>query len=108
MNISLNEVAVLNCTAIATFINWEVNGQPVNDLDSPDFSYSASTVVVRVNETQTLRMSTLKVTGSSDSNGSNITCFAFLLTSTTHPIAKSEPALILVQGTCVLFVLYHY
>ena len=99
INISLNEVAVLNCTAIATFINWEVNGQPIDDHISQDFDDSARPVLV--NETQNLRMRTLRVTGSSDSNGSNITCVAVLATSTTHPIAISEPALILVQGTCV-------
>ena len=98
-NISLNEVAKLNCTAIATFIIWEVNGQPVGDLDSPDFDSSAQTMLV--NGTQNLRVRTLRVTGSSDSNGSNITCVAVLHTSATHPIAISEPALILVQGTCV-------
>ena len=88
---------MLHCTAIATFIDWEVNGQPVDDHDSQGFDDSARTVLL--NETQDLRMRTLRLMGSHDTNGTNITCIAVLeITSTTFSAAHSEPALILVQG----------
>ena len=100
VNITLSKVAVLNCTAIATWIIWLVNGEPIDDtLRSKGFD--DYTELVTLNETQDLRLKTLNVTGSSDSNGTSISCFVALFHSTTHPIATSEPALILVQGTCV-------
>ena len=95
VNISLNEVAEINCIAIATFTAWEVNGQPFdNAIRSKGFDDSAPTVIL--NETQNLRMRTLRVVGSPDSNGANITCIAIQISPLSA--ATSEPALILVQG----------
>ena len=98
VNISLNEVAVFNCTAIATFIIWRVNGEPVANIRSKGFDDKA--LIVTVNETQNLRMRTLRVVGSPDSHNVSITCVALLQISGTNnfSVAQSEPALILVQG----------
>ena len=97
VNISLNDVAEINCKAIATFINWVVNGQPLdNAIRSKGFDDSLP--IVTLNETRDLRMRTLRVVGSSDSDGANITCSVLLLTTTIFDVAESEPALILVQG----------
>ena len=97
-NVSLNEVAVLNCTAIATFIDWEVNGQAV-DKSTRSKGFDDSTPLVTLNKQQNLRMRALGVTGSSDSNTTNIKCVAI------HNVpVKSEPALILVQGIFLLCV----
>ena len=101
VNISLNEVTVINCTAIAEFINWRVNGQPIDAiLTSKGFDESAPTV--DINEAQNLRMRTLRVLGSPDSNGVNITCIAFQ-GPPMFSAATSETALILVQGDVPVF-----
>ena len=93
-NVSLNEVAVFNCTAITTFINWEVNGQFVDDQTRrKGFDDTAS--LVTLDAAKNLRMRVLRVLGSPDSNDSNITCVAIRLGLNT---LRSEPALILVQG----------
>ena len=98
VNISVDEVAVFNCTAIATFIRWEADGQPLNNITrSKGFDDTAP--IVALNHTTGLHMRTLSVVGSPDTNGTNITCFALLrISSTMFGAAKSEPALILVQG----------
>ena len=96
VNISLNEVAEINCKAIATFINWEVNGQPFDDTTRSK-GFDDSALIVILNVTQNLRISTLRVVGSPDSNGANITCIAIQLIPMISG-AASEPALILVQG----------
>ena len=92
-NISLNEVTFLNCTAIAEWIRWKINGQPVDN--NTDFDESPQTV--ELNKTQELSRGTLKVVGSTDSNHTNITCFA-IYRYVPPDISQSEPALILVQG----------
>ena len=95
--ISLNEVAVLSCTAIADFINWAVNGIPANEYKSNVFDDSAP--IVTLDAMRDLRMRTLRVLGSPDSNGVNVTCIAFLHTGTTNvSVAVSEPAVIVFQG----------
>ena len=98
VNISLNEVAEINCIAIATFINWVTNGQPLENAIR-DKGFDDSSPTVTLNETKELRMRILRVVGSPDSNGANISCIAFLhITATNVSTAVSEPALILVQG----------
>ena len=96
MNISLNEETVLNCTAIATFINWEINGETLSVVHR-NKGFDDSGPIVVLDEISNRRMRTLRVVGSHDSNGSNITCFAFLrITPTDFNTAPSEPTLILV------------
>ena len=97
MNTALSKVAVLNCTGIATVIDWLVNGQPIDDTLRRK-GFDDFTPLVTLNKAQDLRLNTLNVTGSSDNNGTNVSCVATLISSTIRPIARSEPALILVQG----------
>ena len=96
VNISRDGVALINCTATATFIGWEANGKPVDSLRNQGFDDSAPTVLL--NESQNLRMATLKVVGSSNSSNVSVVCVALLPSSTTDFIKRSEAALILVQG----------
>ena len=96
MNISRDGVALINCTAIATFIGWEANGKPIDSLRNQGFDDSAASVPL--NGTQNLRMATLKVVGSSNSSNVSIVCVAILPSSNTDFIKRSEAALILVQG----------
>ena len=95
-NISLNGVAVLNCTAVAVRIRWKVNGEPADDWRTRGIDNRSPTV--DLNETQELRKATLTVKGSHETNNVSVVCIAFLTSSTTTPVAKSKPALILVQG----------
>ena len=94
VNITLNGVALFNCTAIATLINWEANGEPT--LRSEGFDDTAAPVVL--DQTQSLRMATLRVVGSSNSNNVSVVCVAVLVSSTIKPVERSEAALLLVQG----------
>ena len=92
VNITLNQRVLLNCTAVATFINWFVNGKPISDHDMTVFNDSAKTRTLG----SQLRTRSLSVLGTSESNESRITCVG-----TTHsPPSQesSDPALILVQG----------
>ena len=95
MNISWNGVALINCTAIATFIDWEANGKQIDSFRSKGFDDTAASVVL--NRTQSLRMATLRVVGSSNSNNVSVVCVA-LLPSSDNIVERSTAALILVQG----------
>ena len=93
VNITLNQRVLLNCTAVASFINWFVNGTtPVSDLNMAVFDESVKTGT----SGSDLRTKLLSVLGTPESNESRITCVG-----TTHsPPSQesSDPALILVQG----------
>ena len=92
VNISLNEVAVLNCTAITTHIHWQVNGEPVDETwERKGIDGTASLRIL--NETQSLCMKSLTVVGSNYTNNINVVCAATILTT-----VYSEPVQILVQG----------
>ena len=97
MNISSGDPAVFNCTATATFINWEVNGAALNaDLMSKGFD---NPITIDLNVLQDLRMSKLGVLGSPDNDNISIVCVAVLRFSATMFVSKrSDPALLLVQG----------
>ena len=96
-NISLNQVAVLNCTAIATFIYWEVNGEPADDWRSRGIDDRAPTVIL--DDAKSLRLATLRVEGSYGMNSANLTCIAILSIVGTDPsIATSDKVFIQVQG----------
>lgn len=56
MNISLSEVAVLNCTAIASFIYREVNGSDIaGDIRSKGFDDTEASLDVNVAQNLLMR-----------------------------------------------------
>ena len=93
VNAGLNETVNFTCTAIGEEIRWQVNRATINpDLRSRGFDDSSA--LVTLNATQHLQMSTLKVFGSADNNGTNITCTVFFFISFSNK--ESEAALLLV------------
>ena len=95
MNVSSGDQAVFNCTAIANFIEWEINGGTLN----ADQGFE-ELPIINLNVSQNLRQSTLRVEGSSASNNDSIVCVALLEVAPFMFAAnRSEPALLLVQGT---------
>ena len=100
VNISLNEIAQINCTAIATFINWKVDGKIVDDLRNEGIdSFDDTASAVHLGEN--LLLVTLRVKGSPYSNNVNVTCVAILSIGGDHTEAFSEPALLRVLGQCL-------
>ena len=108
MNVSSGDHAVFNCTAITTFINWEVNGGPIDsNLISRGFDQGP---LVTLNVSQNLRTISLIVLGSADSNNASIVCVATELVQIQHLQLSdiefvgntSNPALLLVQGTALI------
>ena len=94
MNIAVNGTANFTCTAVAQEIEWEVNGQPVDDhLRSRGFNDDAVPLTL-LNATQNLRTRTMSVNGSADNNGTIITCVA--LFTSPFSIMKSDPVVLLV------------
>ena len=94
VNIAVNAKANFTCTAVAGEIEWEVNGQPVDDhLRSRGFDDEAVPLTL-LNATQNLRTRTMSVNGSTDNNGSIITCVAYF--TSPFSIMESDPALLLV------------
>ena len=87
VNVSLNGVAEFNCTAVTTSFVWRANGIDITDGISP---------ITVVNESQSIRMSTLTVQVSSINDATNITCTAIR----PDPLSADEsaPGLLLVQG----------
>ena len=92
VNITLNQKVLLNCTAVATFINWLVNEKPVSDHDRTVFSDSAKTRTLG----SQLRTRSLSVLGTPESNDSRIICVGTIHSPFSQD--SSDPALILVQG----------
>ena len=109
MNVSLNEFAMFNCTAIASLITWEIDGVLIDsDGDIRDKGFDNSAPLVTLNLTQDLRSTSLRVLGSPYSNNVSITCVAIIsLTLATNDVNTSEPALLLVQGKSVGYILAH-
>ena len=101
MNVSHNGFAMFYCTAIASFITWEIDGVLINsDLRGKGFDDSAPTLTL--NLTQDLRGTSLRVLGSPDSNNVSITCVAIIpITLLKNDVNTSEPALMLVQGKSI-------
>ena len=95
VNISVNEVAVLNCTAIATYIHWKANGEPVDETWKSK-GIDGTAPLKTLNKTQSLCMKSLTVVGSNYTNNVTVECAAI----TTLKTVWSEPAQILVQGDC--------
>lgn len=95
-NVTLNSVIKINCTVIATFIYWQINGLLIPEhWRSNDINATSSQVTI--NQTQNRRFRSLSVLGTSDSNGTNIVCVAQLGLNPSDSV-RSEEALILVQG----------
>ena len=115
MNVSLNGFAMFNCTVIASFISWEIDGVLISKNDDlRDKGFDDSAPVMTLNLTQDLRSTSLRVLGSPDSNNVSITCVAFNpITLTEFVVNTSEPALVHVQGKSVgymfrIHVLHNY
>ena len=94
VNISINEIAEFNCTAIASTFIWKANGITLKNTIQTQISSPTA-----VNSTQGILMSSLLVTVSSADNATNITCTAF---SKLPVLNESEPAILLVQGIIIL------
>ena len=90
VNVSLNEIALFNCTGFAEFIRWNVNGNPL------DNRVGFKQITVLLNQTQSLRRSTLSVVASLQNNNTKIKCLAFNLSPLTF--TNSEPAVLHIQG----------
>ena len=92
-NAGLNETVSFTCTAIGGIIGWQVNRATITtELRSRGFDDSAPPVTL--NATQNLQTSTLRVFGSVDNNGTNITCVVFFIIPSSKD--ESEVALLLV------------
>ena len=103
VNVSGDDHAVFNCTAIATFINWNVNGTSLN-AGTNGFEMQ---LTIDVNVSQDLRTAALRVVGSPDANNSSIECVALLEQSNkTFDAISSAPALLLVQGIIITLCEY--
>ena len=99
VNVTINTVAVFHCSGVANSFTWRANGQQLDHGERV-----AITPVSLVNETLQIRMSTLRMTVNSVENATNITCTAFRHTPIS--IDRSNPALLLVQGTACMCILY--
>ena len=114
MNVSLNGFAMFNCTAIASFMTWEIDCVLIdNNIRGKGFDDSAP--FSPLNSTEDLRgTASLRVLGSPDSNNVSITCVAILpITLTTNDVDTSKPALMLVQGKLLecmfrMYVVHNY
>ena len=85
-------MAEFTCTAVGNTITWKANGQQIDEGER------VVIITVVVNDTLSIRMSTLKLTASSTDNTTNITCFAASF-SPDVTFAESRPVLLLVQGS---------
>ena len=107
-NITINTTATFTCRAIATFITYEVNGQPIT-AEQRENEFDDSSPLVTIDQATNLRSKNLTVLGTFGNNGSNITCSAVLL-SNPPSINTSDPVLIhvIVPGmttiSCMLFL----
>ena len=94
VNISQNGVAVFNCTFATGVYVWKAGDNQISSEGNRIFfgltmPYGPANVSV----------STLEVTASLDKNNTNITCTTFS-SSPNLTFSRSEPALLLIQGTC--------
>lgn len=96
INISLNQEAVLACTAFGDHITWLANETSIYDLIHKDWKLQDKETVVKQNI-----QSELKILGTININQTNITCHVVQLPSDTsnYSYSDSEPALVQVQGT---------
>ena len=95
-NVSVNQLARFNCTAVADVIEWLADGDPVNDMRVHAKGFYASNTRL-LNSTIGLRQSNLSVEGWEENDYANITCVAFNF-SNTLKVDKSDIVLLRVQG----------
>ena len=92
VNTSINEVAELNCTAIANAIIWKANGITLQDTNQIQ-------IFETINASQGIYMSTLTISVSSVDDATNITCIATTVkNSMITAVNESKPVELLVQG----------
>ena len=102
VNITVNRTANFTCTAVASTIEWEVNGQPVDDAEIRSRGFDDSSPLILLDSAQNLYTRTMSAFGSVDNNGSSITCVAILLVPFSTFV--SEPAVLLVFESGIHFV----
>ena len=90
VNVSLNGKALFNCTGFAEYIRWKVNENPLDN--RPGFKK----ITVLLNQTQSLRRSTLSAVASLQNNNTKIKCVAINLSPLAF--ANSESAVLHIQG----------
>ena len=96
VNITFNEVAVINCTSTAPVILWEVDGHSIQQF---------SNITESKTETmQNLHTKKLWVTGTPDNDGIQVVCLALLYVNGALLTIASEPALIRVQGIAAIMI----
>ena len=104
-NVSVNQLAMFNCTAVADVIEWLANNEPVSDEQAKGFHASTEPL----NSMIGLRRSKLYVEGREENDNVSITCVAFNNSDPLN-IDNSDPALLRVQGTrtmiCTVFDIY--
>ena len=84
-------MAEFTCIGIGNFINWNINGKPLDD-NRAGFDQ----MVVTLNKTQGLRKSTIIAVALLENNNTNLSCIVVSLSLSLSVI--SEPALFRIQG----------
>ena len=84
-------MAEFTCIGIGNFINWDINGKPLDDSRA-----GFDQMVITLNQTQGLRKSTLIAVALLENNNTNLSCIIFSLSLSLSII--SEPALFRIQG----------
>ena len=93
VNISLNRVAEFTCIGIGNFINWDINGEPLDDSRT-----GFDQMVVTLNKTQGLRKSTVIAVALLENNNTNLSCIVAAVSMSLSLSIISEPALFRIQG----------
>lgn len=97
-NISLNQLAVLNCKAKGNKVFWKINGAS----GEQNSTYWTIYPVQILNKTALIHGAKLEVLGTSESNNTTVEC----VVNHSGSIDRSKKALILVQGDLIVDVLY--
>ena len=95
-NIIQNRTSDFSCTAVADFINWLVNNQSIDSqLNARGFEGGA---IVIINSTLNLRERNLSVLGSTENNGSVVTCVAVIISPPSKATSKPVEVTVRQQG----------
>ena len=84
-------MAEFTCIGIGNFINWNINGKPLDDSRA-----GFDQMIVTLNKTQSLRKSTIIAVVLLENNNTNLSCIVVSLSLKLSII--SEPALFRIQG----------
>ena len=98
-SIMLGQKVTFVCSAIATFISWEVNNMPISAEQRSD-GFDDSAPLVTLNQAMNLRSKNLTVLGTIKNNGSKIVCFSLLLSPQSSD--RSDPVVIRVKFTGII------